>query len=222
MIGAQRVSSSLPAALGVVVTALTLGTIGPIAAEPASDVTAAHEIIAKMIDREPALQSYRSRVHVDVHMLSFPFLSPTLDGTSYYRHPGSYEVVFDRVPFYAKAFSRLFDDVGDAAAWEKDHDVSLDGTQVVDGRSLVVLRLTKKIHSTILDHALAFIDPATYQLEQMEWDYTSGGKIVMIQTYRSENGYSVLASQHATIAIPHVRAVADAHYGPYETEDAAH
>jgi hypothetical protein len=80
-----------------------------------------------------------------------------------------------------------------------------------------VLRLTKKIHSTILDHSLAFIDPGTYELEQMEWDYTSGGKITMYQTYRSAGGYSVLDSQHAVIDIPHVRAIADATYREYET-----
>lgn len=177
-------------------------------------------VVAKMIGHQPALESCRSRVHVDVRMLNFPYLSPTLDGTSYCRHSGSYEVVFDRVPFYAKSFSRLFDDIGDPAAWGKDHNIAIDGMQTVDGRSLIVLRLTKKIHSTILDHVLAFVDPSNYELLRMEWDYTSGGKIVMAQTYRVERGFTVLASQHATIEIPHVRAVADAQYGPYKTDDA--
>jgi hypothetical protein len=89
--------------------------------------------------------------------------------------------------------------------------------QTVDGRTMLVLRLTKKIHSDILDHTLAYVDPQTYALEQMEWDYTSGGKITMVQNYRSEEGYTVLASQHATINIPHVHAVADASYGAYQT-----
>ncbi len=51
----------------------------------------------------------------------------------------------------------------------------------------------------------------------MEWYYTSGGKITMTQQYRTQGLYSVLSSQHATIHIPHVRAVADASYGTYET-----
>ncbi len=51
----------------------------------------------------------------------------------------------------------------------------------------------------------------------MEWYYTSGGKIAMTQQYRVEGQYSVLAQQHATIQIPHVRAVADANYGTYQT-----
>jgi outer membrane lipoprotein-sorting protein len=177
----------------------------------------AHRVIEKMIERNPSLDSYRARVHVDVKMLSFPFLSPQLDGTSYYHRPDTYEVVFDRMPSYAKSFQRLFDDIGDPAAWEKDQNISLDGTGAIDGRAALVLRLTKKIHSSILDHTLAYVDSSTYELLQMEWYYTSGGKITMSQQFREQGGYSVLATQHADIDIPHVRAVADASYDSYQT-----
>jgi outer membrane lipoprotein-sorting protein len=174
-----------------------------------------------MISRNPSLESYRARVHVNVRLLSFPFLAPKLDGTSYYHRPDKYEVVFDRMPSYAKGFQRLFDDVGDAAAWEKDQNIALDGMRDLDGRSVIVLRLTKKIHSDILDHTLAYVDPSSFELLQMEWYYTSGGKITMTQQYRELGGYSVPAAQHATIEIPHVHAVADASYEAYQTNVAA-
>ncbi len=93
----------------------------------------------------------------------------------------------------------------------------MNGTAWLDGRPTIVLRMTKKIHSDILDHTLAYVDPSDYSLVQMEWYYTSGGKVAMSQQYRMQGGYSVLSSQHATIDIPHVRAVADASYGIYET-----
>jgi hypothetical protein len=85
------------------------------------------------------------------------------------------------------------------------------------GHPVLVLRLTKKIHSDILDHTLAYVDPASYRLVRMEWYYTSGGKITMSEKYRKQGSFSVLASQHATIDIPHVHAVADATYGTYQT-----
>ena len=87
---------------------------------------------------------------------------------------------------------------------------SSDGTRTIDGHSYLVLDLTKKIHSTILTRTLAFVDPTNYQLARMEWDYTNGGMIVMDQTYRSEDGFSLVSTQHATIQIPHIHAVADA------------
>jgi hypothetical protein len=180
----------------------------------ADDATA---VIHKMIARNPSLESYRARLHVDVRMLNFPFLAPKLDGTSYYRRPDTYEVVFDRVPSYAKGFQKLFDDVGDPAAWQKDQNIALAGAGSVDGRNAIVLRLTKKIHSTILDHTLAYVDASNYELLRMEWYYTSGGKITMSQQYRDQGGYSVPAAAHATIDIPHVHAIADASYGSYQT-----
>ncbi|MBV9056549.1 MAG: hypothetical protein JO351_07925 [Candidatus Eremiobacteraeota bacterium] len=174
-------------------------------------------VVDRMADRNPTLQSYRTRVHVDIRMLNFPFLAPKLDGTSYYKRPDTYVVVFDRMPGYARGFQRLFDDVGSPRAWEKTENISLAGTAVIGGRPMIVLRLTKKIHSDILDHTLAYVDAASYALMRMEWYYTSGGKISMAQQYRSEGAYSVLSQQHGIIDIPHVRAVADATYGAYET-----
>lgn len=190
---------------------------GPSAARAAAGVPNPHDVVSKMADMNPSLQSYRARVHVDIRMLSFPFLAPKLDGTSYYRRPDTYEVVFDRVPSYAKGFERLFNDIGDPLQWEKDQNIALDGVRMLDGRQTIVLRLTKKIHSTILDHTLAYVDAASYALVRMEWYYTSGGKISMTQQYGKQGSYWVPQAQHAEIDIPHVRAVADAHYGNYLT-----
>lgn len=183
----------------------------------ATDLPNPHVVVTRMADLNPSLQSYRARVHVDIRMLSFPFFAPKLDGTSYYRRPDTYEVVFDRVPSYAKGFERLFNDIGDPLRWEKDQNIALDGVRTIDGRETIVLRLTKKIHSTILDHTLAYVDAASYALTRMEWYYTSGGKITMTQQYGKQGTYWVPASQHADIEIPHVHAVADAHYGNYLT-----
>ena len=194
--------------------ALALAAAPAAAQAPASD---AHAVIAKMEARNPSLRTFQARVHVDVRMLNFPFLSPKLDGTSYFKRPSNYEVVFDRVPRYAKGFERLFADVGDAARWERENNVAFEGERTVSGRPMLVLRLTKKIYSDQVDHAEAYIDPGSYQVAQMEWIYRNGGSIVMTQSYKTEGSFTVIASQHASINIPHVHAVADANYGQYQT-----
>ncbi len=61
-------------------------------------------IIAKMVARNPSLESYRSRVHVDVRMLNFPFLAPKLDGTSYFKRPTSTRSCSTGFPATRKAF----------------------------------------------------------------------------------------------------------------------
>lgn len=182
-----------------------------------SPVETAHGVIEKVEARNPSLKSFQARMHVDVRMLNFPFLSPKLDGTAYFKRPSNYEVVFDRVPSYAKGFKRLFADVGDAASWERDNNVALAGQNTLNGRQMIVLRLTKKVYSDQIDHADIFIDASSYQVAQMEWHYRNGGKIVMTQNYKTEGPFNVIATQHAEISIPHVHAVADANYGQYQT-----
>jgi hypothetical protein len=204
-----------------ILTLLTMSIgIPPVSAQtnqPTNPPPDAHTIIEKMIERNPSLSSYRARVHVDVRMLNFPYLSPKLDGTSYFKRPDSYLVAFDRVPSYARGFEKVFNDVGDPTGWERDSNVTFDGVQQLDGRPMLVLRMSKKIYSTITGDTLAFIDPTNYELIRMEWHYRSGGAIVMRQWYRSEGGFDVLSQQHAEINIPHVRAVADSMYAPYQT-----
>ena len=200
------------------VAAVAVGTLGMSGSTDwAPQSLDAHALVQRIADRNPTLKSYRARVHVDIRMFSFPFLAPKLDGTSYFRRPDFYEVVFDRMPGYARGFQRLFDDVGSPRAWERDQNITVNGTAWLDGRVTIVLRMTKKIHSDILDHTLAYVDSSDYSLVRMEWYYTSGGRITMSQQYRMQGLYAVLSQQHATINIPHVRAVADASYGTYET-----
>ncbi|MBV9269764.1 MAG: hypothetical protein JO165_01630 [Candidatus Eremiobacteraeota bacterium] len=177
----------------------------------------AHGVIEKVEARNPSLKTFQTRLHVDVRMLNFPFLAPKLDGSAYFKRPSNYEVVFDRVPSYAKGFKRLFADVGDAASWERENNVSLVGSNSLNGRPMLVLRLTKKVYSDQVDHADIYVDASSYQVAQMEWYYRNGGKIVMTQNYKTEGPFNVIATQHAEIAIPHVHAVADATYGQYET-----
>jgi outer membrane lipoprotein-sorting protein len=197
----------------VMVATLGVGSAG----DGSGSLPDVRTIVQRMAERNPTLKSYRARVHVDVHMYSFPFLAPKLDGTSYYQRPDFFVVVFDRMPGYARGFQRLFNDIGNPRAWQKDQNITVDGTALLENRPVIVLRMTKKIHSDILDHTLVYVDPDDYALLQMEWYYTSGGKITMTQQYRGEGSYEVVASQHATIKIPHVRAAADATYGVYET-----
>lgn len=205
-------SKSLAALVLAGAAVLAAGT--PAAADSGD---AARTIMARIEQRNPSLQTFQARVHVDIRMLSFPWLSPKLDGTSYYKRPDNYEVVFDRVPSYAKGFNKLFGDIGDPAAWERVSNIAYAGVQTIDGRPLIALSMTKKIRSDQIKDTVAYIDPATYQVVRMDWHYTNGGSITMTQTYKREGAYDVIATQHADIRIPRVHAVANATYGQYQT-----
>jgi hypothetical protein len=201
-------------AIGVLTSLLALaGAASPTSAQ---EEPAPSAIVQHVIDANPSLRSYQARVHVNVQMQSFPYLAPQLDGSTYFKRPNNFEVVFDRVPSYAKGFDRLYSDIGDPASWERRFAMTVAGDRTVNGHRDVVLRLVQKVRGMI-DHQDVAIDAATWHVDEMEWHYYTGGVIAMTQDFQEIGGASVLRSQHATIHIPHVRAVADASYSDYHT-----
>lgn len=173
-------------------------------------------ILARVNERNPNLSSYQGRLHVQVRMVSFPYLRERLEGSTYFKRPANYEVVFDHVPWYAHGFDKLYSDVGDAANWERRFVVSYDGLRAYAGRTDVVLRLVQRVRGMI-DHETVLVDPVAWSIDQIRYDYYNGGAITMTQQFRNVAGYELLAGQSADIAIPHVRAVATASYDGYRT-----
>jgi anti-anti-sigma regulatory factor len=199
------------AAIGLMVAFSALSGGGVAAEEPS-----ASDLVAHVVQANPSLRSYEARVHVDVHMQSFPFLAPRLDGTTYFKRPDNFEVVFDQVPSYAKGFERLYSDIGDPTSWPRRFNMSVVGDKTVDGHRDLIVRLVQKVRGMI-DHQDVEIDPVTWHVDAMEWHYYNGGVISMTQEFADLGGASVLSSQHASIRIPHIRAVAEAHYTDYRT-----
>lgn len=198
-------------------TAVFATLLALVAPQPLPATLDVHSILTRMELRNTALQTYQARVHVDTHMLTFPWLSPKLDGTAYYKNPDKFEVVFDRMPSYAKGFDKFFGDVDQPSAWEREWNVSYLGEQNVDGQRELALRMTKKIRSDQITDSVAYVDPASYQVVRMDWHYTNGGTITMTQTYKNQGPYNVLATRHVDVRIPHVHAVAIATYVEYQT-----
>ena len=178
--------------------------------------TDAGAIITKVVERNPSLTSFESRMHVDLRMTSFPFIREHLDGTAYYKRPSSYEVVLDRVPPLAKGFDRMFTDAGDPSSWEKRFAISYVGERDFNGRQDLELRMVQRVRGMI-DHETVLVDPSAWTIDSVRYDYYNGGHITMTQTFRDVGGYSMLAEQHAEIAIPYAKAVVFGSYTDYKT-----
>jgi hypothetical protein len=173
-------------------------------------------ILARVEQRNPSLSSYQGRMHVDLRMTSFPFIRQHLDGTTYYKKPSNYEVVFDRVPPLAKGFDKMFADVGDPANWQKRFAVTYQGEREYQGRKDIELKLVQRVRGMI-DHETVLVDPNAWTIDSIRYDYYNGGHITMTQTFREVAGYSMLAEQNAEIAIPYAKAVAHGTYSDYKT-----
>lgn len=181
--------------------------------EPRADVPA---ILERVIERNPNLSSYQGRLHVDLRLISFPYIRQHLDATTYFKRPSNYEVVFDRVPSYARGFEKLYSDVGDPANWQRRFVITYEGERHYADRDDLELRMVQRVRGMI-DHETVLVDPRTWAIDQIRYDYYNGGTITMTQRFRDVGGFSLLASQRAEIAIPYVRAVAVGSYGDYQT-----
>jgi hypothetical protein len=210
-----RWSPRTAVAVLAVLAAVAAGRPVPVAADDRA-VPDPAVVLARVIERNPELSSYQGRMHVDVHVTSFPWVSEHLDATTYYKRPSNYEVVFDRVPSYARGFEKLYTDIGDPADWEKRFVVTPAGEAAFGNHTDLALRLVQRVRGMI-DHETVLVDPQTWTIDQIRYDYYNGGSITMSQTFRSVGGYLLLAAQRADIAIPHVRAVAYGTYDDYQT-----
>ncbi|HYZ16690.1 MAG TPA: hypothetical protein VE591_09825 [Candidatus Acidoferrum sp.] len=183
---------------------------------PAAATTEPLALLQRVIERNPTLNSYQGRAHVEVVMSSFPFLRQHLDATTYYKRPSNYEVVFDRVPRYAKGFEKMFSDVGDPSDWARRFTITYEGQREFRGRADAQLRMVQKVRGMI-DHETVLIDPNAGTIDQIRYDYYNGGHITMTQTFTNVGGYTMIVAQEAEIAVPYVRAVAHGSYSDYKT-----
>jgi hypothetical protein len=205
------------AAAGLALVAL-VGGLAParVAAQTESAALDPHVVLERVIERNPSLASYQGRLHVDVRLISFPFIREHLDATTYYKRPSNYEVVFDKLPSYAKGFEKLYTDIGDPANWEKRFVITPAPDADFEHHRDLALHLVQRVRGMI-DHETVLVDPNTWTIDQIRYDYYTGGSITMSQHFETIAGYSLLLSQRADIAIPHVRAVAYGTYSAYQT-----
>ncbi|MBV8074354.1 MAG: hypothetical protein JO140_02910 [Candidatus Eremiobacteraeota bacterium] len=183
-------------------------------AQASSAPLTTQQIISNIVERNPSLGSFQAHIDVRLHT-GIPFLNPTLEGTTYFKRPDHYEVIFTKVPPYARGFDKLYSDIGDPANWEKRFVLTVAGEREHNGHRDVVLNLVQRVRGQI-EHEDVLVDTSRWTVDEMTYYYYNGGTITLQQVYRDEGGYNILSDQHAVIALPHVpRAHGDAHYSGY-------
>jgi hypothetical protein len=174
------------------------GGTAPVYAQDATVVG----IVQRMVAADAGVRSYTASVHADIAMHSFPFISPSLDGTYYHKEPNKNKIVFTSgLPYIAKEFSKIYPDIESPSHWFVRYYVSLEGN---DG-TYTTLKLVPRKHGRI-DHIDAKIDNATADLVQLTWDYNDGGYATLNQTYGVIDGHRLVTEQTGHIDATHYNA----------------
>jgi hypothetical protein len=148
------------------------------------------------------VKSYTATVHADVALHTFPYLSPSLDGTYYHKVPNKNKVVFTSgLPFIAKQFSKVYPEVPSPSQWQQLYDISVES----DDGSATTFKLVPRKHSRI-DHIDSKIDDRTAEVLSMRWNYNDGGYAELNQVYGDVNGHRLVVSRSGKFDTPHYNA----------------
>jgi hypothetical protein len=156
-------------------------------------------LLQHMIANADGVTSYTASVHADVAMRTFPYLSPSLDGTYYHKEPSHNKIVFtSQLPFIAKQFSKVYPEVESPSRWADVYFITLEG----DTDGYTTLKLVPRKHGRI-DHIDAKVDDKTADLVSLRWNYNDGGYATLDQTYGTVEGHPMVTQQAGHVEVPH-------------------
>lgn len=161
------------------------------------------DLLARMARVNPHLKSFTAAVHADVSMRTFPYLSPSLDGTYYHKEPNKDKLVFTSgLPVIAKQFSKIYPHLESPARWTAVYVVTVEGDQA----GITTLKLVPRMAGRI-DHIDAKVDDRRATVLEMRWNYVDGGGYATLdQQYSSYRGNYLVSRQNGHVEIPNYTA----------------
>ena len=134
-------------------------------------------LFKRMVALNADVKSYTANFTFDVAMRSFPFLSPSLTGTLYYKKPKQ-AVVFDTVPSLASQFKKIYPNLDPPSTWPAIYNVAV----MSDDGSTTLFRLQPKKNGRV-EHLDVKVADDLATVEEMTWTYKDGGFVTFDQTF---------------------------------------
>lgn len=159
-------------------------------------------LMQRMIAQTQSVQTYTAQVHADVAMHTFPFLSPSLDGTYYHKEPDMNKIVFTSgLPLVAQEFSKVYPQVESPSHWNDVYVVTQQG----DRSGYTTFTLVPRKHGRV-DRIDAKVDDKTAEVTSMRWNYDGGGYATLDQTYGTIQGHLLVTGQTGHFQDPNYNA----------------
>jgi hypothetical protein len=160
------------------------------------------DLLQRMAAAAGTVKSYTAVVHADVAMHTFPYLSPSLEGTYYHKEPSKNKIVFtSNLPFIAKQFSKIYPEVPSPSEWQQIYAITTES----DDGTYTTLKLVPRKHGRI-DHIDAKVENKTAEVVSMRWNYNDGGYAMLNQTYGDVSGHLLVTNQSGHFETPRYNA----------------
>jgi hypothetical protein len=193
-------------------TSISLAVAALLAVSWVTPSGAQSDLYERMQHVNSSLMSYQADVRVAIQLHTFPFLSPTLEGKAYYKHPDKTAVKFNTVPALAGQLKKVVGQMEQPSEWDQLYDV----TQTGDDGSVATFRLVRKKNGRI-DHVEVKVDDKTATVTEMVYFYKdSGGTIKFDNVYDLIDGSYVIREQTGKVDVPHYNADISSSFAHYK------
>jgi hypothetical protein len=172
----------------------------PLATANSTSAASAAAVYGRMQKVNAGLTSYTASLKLDIASHSFPYLSPKLTGTAYYKKPDKNAIHFDQVPALADKFQSVYPQLEPPAEWNAIYVV----TPLSDDGTNSTFKLVRRKNGRI-DHIDVKVDDKTATIATMTWFYkedAGGGSISLNVEYMPVGGNYVVKSATGHVDIP--------------------
>jgi hypothetical protein len=176
----------------------------PLATANSTSAASAAAVYGRMQKVNAGLTSYTASLKLDIASHSFPYLSPKLTGTAYYKKPDKNAIHFDQVPALADKFQSVYPQLEPPAEWNAIYVV----TPLSDNGTNSTFKLVRRKNGRI-DHIDVKVDDKTATIATMTWFYkedAGGGSISLNVEYMPVGGNYVVKSATGHVDIPNFNA----------------
>jgi len=190
---------------------------GPASAAPGTTTVPAmlgpgnDALYKRMIALNASLKTYTANVHLDVALKTFPYISPALDGSVYFKKPDKQAVVFDTVPALASQFKKVYPRVDPPSTWTTIDQVAV----LSDDGTTTLFRLVPKKNGRV-DHLDVKVDDATATIREYTWTYKDGGSVSFDQSFTSIEGNYLPEKQTGHVDLPSYKADVTSAFSNYK------
>ena len=147
-----------------------------------------------MVKQQSGIKSSVAEIEVHTKMRSFPPMSLTFHGHSYFQAPDMQAVVFDNVPGVIKGMVKDSPSIAPAPLWPKHYEVSIVST---DGTS-TVFHLVSRNPNDLVQSADVTTDDATGEMRQLHFVNRNGSEVTNQQTYSQFGSHDVVVSSNGS------------------------
>jgi hypothetical protein len=192
-------------------TSLTVGGLaGPLTGAPLP--YASNLAYRQLLRLQRGVTSSIATIEVHTKMRSFPPVSITLKGHSYFQAPDQQAVVFDNVSGILKGMIKDSPSLAPAAMWPQDYDVTIASD---DGAS-TTFHLISRDPNDVVQTADVTVDDRSGEIGQLNFMNRNGSESTNQQTYGRFGSRDVVVSSTGSTHGPGYKADTETTFSDYQ------